>query len=312
MNQFTTEEFNAAVQAEVDRQLSSREEADARREAEEALGVAKETFEVLKASLEAKNAKITEYEEALANLDTSEPTAAEVAANEKIVELEKAVEELTERAKVAEAALDTIAREETAASRMAELTEAGVSLDEEAAEAQYAKIREMSDEDFQSYKSELVALKSKYAPASEEEREEEIEVSELSAQEINMIAQSLGCDPSDAKCIALVREVAEKVAEVSQNRKQVPAEKTEEAEEGEKTEEKTEEAENNEEAPEATETPNKETAAKKEEAPKLSLGEAISKSVDQEIQAPADLKEELTQAWEGYYAEKRGETDNSE
>jgi hypothetical protein len=305
MNEFNKEEFNAAVQAEVDRQLSSREEAEARREAEEALNEAKETFETLKASLEAKDAKIAEYEETLANLDTSEPTAAEVAANEKIVELEKAVEELTERSKVAEAALDTIAREETAAGRMAELTEAGVSLDEEAAEAQYAKIRDMSDEDFQSYKSELVALKNKYAPASEEEGEEKIEVAELSAQEINLIAQSLGCDPSDAKCISLVREVADKVAEVSQNRRQAPAE---EAEEGKKTEE----AENNEEASEGTETPNKETASKKEETPKLSLGEAISRSMDQEIQAPADLKEELAQEWEKLYAERRGETDNSE
>lgn len=291
MNQYTAEEFKTAVQAEVERQLSSREEADARHEAEDALREARETFETLKASLEAKDAKISEYEEALSNLDSSEPTDAEVAANEKVVELETAIEELTRRAEVAEAALDTIAREETAAGRMAELEEAGVSLEDDAAKAQYAKIRNLSDEDFQSYKSELIALKSKYAPSSEEEGKEEIEVAELSSDEINMIAQSLGCDPSDAKCISLVREVAQKVAEVSHNRKQVTAK--------EKTEEPTEDKEK---ATEGNEAPSKETASTK-----LSFGEALMKAVSQEIRASTDLRDEAAQAWEEYYAEKRGE-----
>ena len=172
MTELNTEEFNTAVQAEVERVLSSREEAQAREEAESALKEAKATFETLRASLEAKDAKIKEYEEALAILDGSETTDAEVAANERIVELEKELDEWKQRADVAQAALDTLAREETAASRMAELAESGVCLDEEAAEAQYAKVRDMSDEDFASYKSELVALKSKYASASEEDGEE--------------------------------------------------------------------------------------------------------------------------------------------
>jgi len=169
MTELNTEEFNTAVQAEVERVLSSREEAQAREEAESALKEAKETFETLRASLEAKDAKIKEYEEALATLDGSDPTDGEVAANERIVELEKELEEWKQRAEVAQAALDTLAREETAASRMAELAESGVSLDDEAAEAQYAKVRDMSDEAFASYMSELVALKSKYASPSEED-----------------------------------------------------------------------------------------------------------------------------------------------
>jgi hypothetical protein len=300
MNQFanlTTEEFNALVQSEVEKHLSSREEAEARQEAEEALKEARETFETLKASLEAKDAKVREYEEALANLDL-DPTAVEIAANEKIVELEKAVEEWKHRAEVSEAALETLAREETAASRMSELEEAGVALDAEAAEAQYAKIRDMSDEDFNSYKSELVALKSKYASTSDEAgEEEETESAELSADEVRMIAQSLGCDPSDSKCISLVQEVAEKMAEVSRNRKKAAAEETQE---------ETTEEENTETAEETTEEPKKETAAAKSET-KLSLGEAITRSVDQDFQAPESLKEEITQAWENLYAERRGE-----
>lgn len=297
MNQsmtMTQENFDAAVKAEVEKQLSSREEAEARREAEQALKEASETFETLKASLEAKDAKIKEYEDALANLDL-DPTAVEVAANEKIVELETALKQAQDRATVAEAALDTLAREETAAGRMAELEEAGVALDDEAAEAQYAKIRGMSDEDFASYKSELVALKSKYAPASEEAAEES-EVAELSSEEISLIAQSLGCDPADSKCISLVSEVAAKMAEVSKSRKmkKLPPWLM-------KKEEKSEEV--TEEKPAEEQTPSKETASAK---PKLSLGEAITRSMDQEIQAPAGLKEEISQAWVEHYATKRG------
>ena len=292
MTELNKEEFNTAVQAEVERILSSREEAQAREEAEAALTEAKETFEALRASIEAKDAKIKEYEEALAASDDSETTDAEVVANERIVELEKELEEWKQRAEVAQAALDTLAREETAAGRMSELTESGVSLDEEAAEAQYSKVRDMSDEEFASYKSELVALKTKYAPASEEGGEEEIEVTELSAQEIAEISQSLGCDPADSKCIALVNEVAQKVAEVSNNRRNPEAAEndTEEASEEETVEEET------------TKEPHKETASKK-----MSLGEAITRSMDQEIRPSATLKEECTQAWEEYYAEKRGE-----
>lgn len=292
MTELNKEEFNAAVQAEVERVLSSREEAQAHAEAEAALKEAKETFETLRASLEAKDAKIKEYEEALAALDdSSEATDAEVAANERIVELEKELEEWKHRAEVAQAALDTLAREETAAGRMAELSESGVSLDEEAAEAQYAKVRDMSDEEFASYKSELVALKSKYASSSEEDGDEQIEVAELSAQEIKMIAQSLGCDPADSKCISLVNEVAQKVAEVSNSRRTA-------ADTEEDTEDNSEEA---------SEEPTEKTIKKETASTKMSLGEAISRSMNQEIRPNASLKEEMTQAWEEYYAEKRGE-----
>jgi hypothetical protein len=291
MTELNKDEFNTTVQAEVERILSSREEAQARIEAEAALQEAKETFETLRASIEAKDAKVKEYEEALAALDNdSETTDAEVAANEKIVELEQQLEEWKHRAEVAQAALDTLAREETAASRMAELAESGVALDEEAAEAQYAKVRDMADEDFASYKSELVALKSKYASTSEEDGDEEIEVAELSSQEINLIAQSLGCDPADSKCISLVNEVAQKVAEVSNNRRSPEAVE-------EDSQENTEEA-----SDATTEEPKKETASKK-----LSLGEAITRSVNQEFRANESLKEEIAQEWENLYAARREE-----
>lgn len=298
MNQpmnFTKEQFDALVQAEIEKHLSSREEAEARREAEEALSEARETFETLKASLEAKDAKIKEYEDVLANLDL-DPTAAEVAANEKIIELETQVTALTRRTEVAEAALETLAKEETAATRMSELEEAGVALEGEDAEAQYGKIRAMTDEDYESYKRELVALKAMYAPTSEEVVEEtDEELAALSTEEIGLIAQSLGCDPSDSKCISLVSEVAAKMAEVSKSRKMkkgMPPFLMK------KDEEKAEEV--------VTETPVEETPTKETASTKLSLGEAITRAMDQNLRASASLKEELTQAWENVYAEKHG------
>lgn len=289
--EMTPEEFNNAVQAKVDEVLSSREEAHARQEAENALTEAKATFEKLKAALEAKDAKLVEYEEALANFDNEGPSEIEVAANERIVELESLVEEYKHRSEVAEAALETLAREETAANRMFELEEAGIALEGDEAQKQYAKIRNLSDEDFEEYKSELIALRSKYASSNEEEVTSE--VAELSEDEISMIAQSLGCDPQDSKCVSMVREVAEKMTEVSRNRKNTSANE-ESAGAGSNT--SGSENKNKEE--------NKETASLKKT---LSLSEAISKSMDREISVSSDLRNELAQAWEERYAERRGE-----
>jgi hypothetical protein len=288
--EMTPEEFNNAVQAKVDEALSSKEEATARLEAESALTEAKVTFEKLRAALEAKDAKIAEYEEALAKLDPDAPSEAEVAANERTVELEATIETLSRRAEVAEAALETLAREETAAGRMSDLEDAGVALEGDEAERQYAKIRSFDDESFAAYMSELVALKSKYASSSEEEGEDsEVELAEA---EIASIAESLGCDPQDDKCVSLVRDVATKMAQVRSNRRDSAAQ----AEETPVVEETEEVAEV------ATDEPQKETASSK-----LSLGDAITKSMDQEIQAPPGLKAELAQAWEERYAEKHGE-----
>ncbi len=295
LKSMTEEEFDAAVQARVEAALSSREDAEARAEAEEALKEAKETFKALKTSLEAKDEKVAEYEKALANLDVSTPTEAEVAANEKLVELEAALEEANDRALVAQAALDTIAREETAASRMAELDEAGVTLDEESAEAQYAKIRDMSDEEFQSYKSELSALKAKFDVAGSEESEKDkvLDLANLDENQVKEIAERLGCDTADSKCVEMIQQVVAKLTEFS------VARTTSSSEDADTSKEKTETEETA-----SKETPQKEVAS-------LSPGEAIAKALDQELRPNLSMVAELTQAWENVYAEKHDDK-NSE
>jgi len=298
MNQvltFNKDEFDAAVRAKVEEALSDKEANEAQRVATEALAEAKATFEQLKASLEAKDAKLAEYEEMFAGLETS-PSAAEVAANEKIVALELEVEKLYRRSEVAEAALETIAREETAATRMSELEEVGIALDDEAAETQYSKVRGMSDEEFASYISELSALKSKYATTSAEEETEEVETAELSAEEISLIAQSLGCKPEESDCIALVQEVAVKMAEISKSKSKKGKFPFFFMKKDEKKGGKEADCEKS-----SEET--KEVASER----KLSLGEAISKATDQEIRVSKGLKEQLSQAWEERIESKRSE-----
>lgn len=286
--EITREEFDKQVQAKVDEALSSREEAQARQDAEDALTEAKATFEKLRAALEVKDAKIAEYEEALAKLDTDAPSDAEVATNERLVELEAHIDDFKRRAEVAEAALETLAREETAAGRMSDLEDAGVALEGDEAERQYAKVRGFDAEAFEAYKSELVALKSKYVSSSEEDGEDsEVELAEA---EIAAIAESLGCDPQDAKCVSLVSDVAAKMAQVTRDRRTAPA--TDEV--------AGEEPEGNESAADKVgEELNKETASRK-----LSIGEAITKSMDQEIVANPDFRDELAQAWEERYKER--------
>lgn len=290
MNQFTSltdEQFDALVQTEVEKQLSSREEAEARRQAESALQEAKSVFETMKATLEAKDAKLSEYEGILANLDL-DPTAAEVAANERVVELETSLNEWKHRAEIAEAALKTLELEEVAADRMQDLEDAGLALNGEFAETQYVKVRGMSDEEFATYKSELVAFKSLYSPASEEVEEvDETEAATLSSDEIKMIAQSLGCDPADAKCVSLVQEVAQKMSEFSKKKKKLPPWLMPKKEE----------------CAAPTETPAPE--AGKEVASALSLGEALAKAIDQDIQVSVSLKQEIAQEWEKLDAAKR-------
>jgi hypothetical protein len=297
LKSMTQEEFDAAVQARVEAALSSREDATARAEAEEALNEAKETFEALKESLEARDTKIVEYEEALANLDVSTPTEAEVAANEKIVAYEAALEEANNRANVAQAAIDTIAREETAASRMSELEEADVSFDGERAETQYAKVRDMSDDEFTDYKAELADLKAKFNIPDSEESEEDnnLDLSNLDETEVKEIAERLGCDPEDSKCVELIKQVVAKVTEISVTRTSTGSSSEEEnAEDGDpETKEK-----------ESEEASNKEVAS-------LSPGEAIAKALNQELRPNLSMKAECAQAWENVYAAKRDEK-NSE
>ncbi len=178
---------------------------------------------------------------------------------------------------------------------MAALEEAGVVLDDEAAAAQYAKVRDLDDEEFAAYMSELVALKSKYFTPSDEAGDDTPTTLELSDDKVKEISSRLGCDPADDDCIAYVKEVAEMVTTVTAPAVDAGDDKTAAADA----------ASGDAGAADAAGDPatqGKETASEKG---KMSLGEAITKSVNQEFQADPSIKDECAQEWEALYAEKK-------
>ena len=163
------EKLRKDVEAVVATIFSEQEEAEIRKQTEEALGKSATTIEELTVTLEAKN---SEFEELEAKLSESEDKAKDLT-----TELEAAqekIEEATKKSDEAEGALEEIRKDRATELRMKELEEAGVVSDEE---AQSGKVREMSDEDFASYRDELVSIRkaviAELAKAGEGETEEE-------------------------------------------------------------------------------------------------------------------------------------------
>jgi len=140
------------VEAMVTAIFSKKEEAEMRELTELELQKAAKTIEDLTSVLETKKTefsevevKLTEANEKVENLESElEAARAEIeTSNGKLTETEKALEEMK--------------KDEIANVRMSELEEAKVIRSDR--EAQIAKIREMSDEDFAAYKEELVAIR---------------------------------------------------------------------------------------------------------------------------------------------------------
>ena len=147
----------------VDGIFKEREEAEMNKETEAALLQAATTITQLTASLEAKD---VEKESAVAILQDT-VSALEAQLNE-IAEAKKALEdekiqltnektELIARAEKAETEISNMKKDQMAAARLQDLVVSGVSSTDKA--SQLLKIREMSDEDFVSYKTELVSIK---------------------------------------------------------------------------------------------------------------------------------------------------------
>jgi len=168
------EKLRKDVEAVVAKIFSEKEDVEIRKQTENALSEAAVTIDELTTSLEANNAEVTETNEKLSEAEnTIQNLETELeAAREKI-------EEVNTRAEESESALEEIKKDRAAELRVAELKEAGVISDKE---AQSSKVREMSDEEFTSYKEELVSIreaiiaelsKPKPEPGNEETLEEE-------------------------------------------------------------------------------------------------------------------------------------------
>jgi outer membrane murein-binding lipoprotein Lpp len=152
----------AEVQSIVDEMMKQREDLQMQKETEEALNNSATKINELLESLEAKDDELTEKVAKIEELETSNTEL-----SSKIEELEQSLAqaetektELSERAAAVETELENIKKDRTAELRFEELKTEGVAaLDEKSRSDQLAKVREMTDEEFASYKSERVELR---------------------------------------------------------------------------------------------------------------------------------------------------------
>ena len=145
------EKLRKDVEAVVAAIFSEKEEDEIRKQTEAALNKSANTIEELTEALEAKN---TEVDDLKSEVSVSEKKSGQVQ-----TELEAAKEELEgvkTKLSEAETALEEMKKDKATELRMVELEQAGVVSDKE---VQESKIRDMSDEDFASYKTELVTLR---------------------------------------------------------------------------------------------------------------------------------------------------------
>lgn len=152
------------IKALVDEMLNEKEEANVRKNIEDALEQATNTIDQLTTELEGKNTELSTISETASEYESK--------VEELTTELEAAREEL--KSKDEELAstnqkLEDMLKDRAAELRMAELEDAGVVNSDR--EAQTAKVREMSDEDFASYRDELVSIRKAVLAELEKARE---------------------------------------------------------------------------------------------------------------------------------------------
>jgi chromosome segregation ATPase len=209
------EELKKNVEAAVAEIFSQKEEAEQRAETEKALQKSADTISQLTAALEDKNAADEEIATLINDLENKvkELTSGLEAAKN---EAEESATKLAESEKI----IEGMRKDKAAELRMAELAKAGVALSDK--DTQTAKIRDMEDEEFGSYRDELVSLRraveaelakavlkeetqeEEAAEAEEEEVEEEV-----AAEEEELVEETLpaNVDPGQAIAAALNMEV---------------------------------------------------------------------------------------------------------
>jgi hypothetical protein len=146
------EELKRDVEKLVSEIFSQKEEAEQRAETEKALNKSAEAIVQLTEDLEAKN---TELSEMAGTVETFESKIDELTSE--LEAAKKETEETAGKLTEAENTIEEMKKDKAAEVRMAELVDTGIALSDKA--AQVAKIRDMSDEDFTSYKNELAALR---------------------------------------------------------------------------------------------------------------------------------------------------------
>lgn len=160
-----SDQMKKEIEAVVNDIFKSKEEAEMRKSAEEALKNSAATITQLTESLEAKEKELSKVEEELSLLKESvngleENNKTLASAKEEFdkakADFEVIKMELEKRAETAESVIAEIKKEQLVKARMEELSAAGVSPTDD---AQLNKIKEMSDEEFASFKTERESLR---------------------------------------------------------------------------------------------------------------------------------------------------------
>lgn len=146
------EDLKTQVQKLVADIWQEKEEADIRKSTEEALEESANTISELTSSLEAKTEEVASMEDKLSESESAKKELEEQleAANKELTETKDELASITQE-------IEDMKKDRAAENRMAELEDAGVANTDR--EAQTAKVREMTDEDFASYKEELVSIR---------------------------------------------------------------------------------------------------------------------------------------------------------
>lgn len=186
------EELKKDIETMVADIWSEKEEVEVRKRTEEALQKSADVITELTDSLEDKTSEVSKITEKLTE-STSKIKELETELEAAGKELEKSKEELADSVK----AIDEMKKDKAADVRMAELVEAGIALSD--VDVQTVKVKEMSDEDFVSYRDELVSLKEavekRLAKATEEAEKLKSETTEekekLDSEDTEMAALNL-------------------------------------------------------------------------------------------------------------------------
>jgi outer membrane murein-binding lipoprotein Lpp len=206
------EKMKSDIKAIVAEIFTDKEDVEIQRKTEAALQKSATTIEELTTTLEESSAKNEELISSVAEFETSvEDLKSELEAAKK--EIVEATQKLTE----SESTIESMNKDRAAELRMSELEQAGVA--SSGKEAQTAKVKEMSDEDFASYRDELVSLREavmaelsnseKLEVKEEKEVIAKVEVAEEedASDESEDVTPAVNIDPQNAISAALNMEI---------------------------------------------------------------------------------------------------------
>jgi DNA repair exonuclease SbcCD ATPase subunit len=201
------EDMRTQVRAMVDDLFNEKEESEIRRKTEMALEKSADTISDLTATLEDKVAEMAEFETKLSESEESVQTLEkELEATQGELETSKSL--LKEK----EQAIEDMNKTKVADERMNELEAAGVARAEK--EVQLTKVKEMSNEEFTSYKEELVCIRSavevELEKANEELKTKKAEEEAKTAEEKTKAAEKTTTKKEETA----TQETSEEVGEV--------------------------------------------------------------------------------------------------